>query len=199
MKRRNIKVVLAVITICLLAVTTAACAGQEKDTAGTGEETGTVKEESSGEGKESSDTLLGEFETETLYGEKADQSVFTGADLTMVNIWGTFCGPCIKEMPELGELGRQYADKGVQIVGIISDVNQAENEDAVEIVEATKADFTHLILSDSLRGPIHQLAQAVPTTMFLDKEGRQVGSTYPGARSKEQWALIVDQMLEEVK
>ena len=28
--------------------------------------------------------------------------VFDDADLTVINIWGTFCGPCIQEMPDLG-------------------------------------------------------------------------------------------------
>ena len=52
-------------------------------------------------GSQASKTVFGTFESKTLDGEDVSQDIFSKADLTMVNIWGTFCGPCIKEMPEL--------------------------------------------------------------------------------------------------
>ena len=39
----------------------------------------------------------------------------------MINVWGTDCGPCIQEMPDLAALHEAYADKGVQVVGLVSD------------------------------------------------------------------------------
>ncbi len=42
-------------------------------------------------------------------------------------------------------------------------------------------------------------AQVVPTTIFLDKNGNQVGETYPGAKSKKQWIAVIDKMLEKVQ
>ena len=71
--------------------------------------------------------LFGNFETVTLEGETVTQEIFAEADLNMVNIWGTFCGPCIREMPELGELSDEYADKGVQIIGMLTDVTDPED------------------------------------------------------------------------
>lgn len=119
----------------------------------------------------------------------------------MVNIWGTFCGPCIREMPDLGELSREYADKGFQMVGIISDVSQPEDETALEIVDKTEADYTHLVIPDdaNMQYRILRNAQVVPTTIFLDKNGNQVGETYPGAKSKKQWIAVIDKMLEKVQ
>lgn len=174
------------------------CSGKtnEKDTdqATEAEAAGT---ESATNGQESaSESLFGTFETLTLDGEKATDAVFEEADLTMVNIWGTFCGPCIKEMPDLGELSREYADKGVQIVGMISDVSAPQDETALEIIEHTKADYTHLILSKDLMKGYLGTVQAVPTTVFVDREGKQIGEAYPGAKSKEDWSSILDEMLE---
>ena len=74
--------------------------------------------------------LFGHFDSQTLEGEEVTEEIFANADLTMVNIWGTFCGPCISEMPDLGEIADEYAEKGVQIVGIVSDVTDPENEEA---------------------------------------------------------------------
>ena len=38
----------------------------------------------------------------------------------MVNIWATFCSPCIREMPELAELNEAYGDN-FQVIGIVVD------------------------------------------------------------------------------
>lgn len=143
--------------------------------------------------------VFGEFTSQTLSGEDADQEVFAQADLTMVNIWGTFCGPCIREMPDLGELNKEYADKGFQIVGMISDVNAPENKDALDIIEATGADYTHLILSQDLYINYLSGVQSVPTTIFVDKNGNQVGNVYSGSKSKADWTEIIEKMLETVK
>lgn len=175
------------------------CSGKtnEKDTdQATGAEAAAGTESATNGQESASESLFGTFETLTLDGEKATDAVFEEADLTMVNIWGTFCGPCIKEMPDLGELSREYADKGVQIVGMISDVSAPQDETALEIIEHTKADYTHLILSKDLMKGYLGTVQAVPTTVFVDREGKQIGEAYPGAKSKEDWSSILDEMLE---
>ena len=66
--------------------------------------------------------VLSSFTAQDLNGNQVDQSVLADYQLTMVNIWATFCGPCLSEMPELGEIHAEYADKGVQVVGIVADV-----------------------------------------------------------------------------
>lgn len=155
-----------------------------------------AQDEGAGDAVEKND-VFGEFQTKTLDGEDVDQELFGKSDLTMVNIWGTFCGPCIREMPDLGELSREYADKGFQMVGIISDVSKPGDETALEIVESTEADYTHLVIPKdaNMQYRILKNAQVVPTTIFLDKDGNQIGDTYPGARSKKQWTAIIDEML----
>ncbi|MFR8547070.1 MAG: TlpA family protein disulfide reductase [Lachnospiraceae bacterium] len=147
--------------------------------------------------KAASSGLFGTFEAQTLDGETVTQDIFAQAELTMVNIWGTFCGPCISEMPELGELSREYADKGMQLIGIVSDATDPDNETAHLIIEETKADYQHLVVSESLYYNYLMNVQAVPTTVFVDKQGNQVGEIYTGARSKADWAAIADELLEE--
>lgn len=143
------------------------------------------------------ESLFGTFETITLEGEEANQDIFAEADLSMVNIWATYCGPCIREMPDLGVLAGKYEEQGFQIIGIIADVAEAEEEDAVAIVEYTQADYTHLLMSaDLLQSYVGQV-QVVPTTVFVDKEGKQVGEVYAGSRSEEEWATIIEELLKE--
>jgi len=44
------------------------------------------------------------FETTLLTGETVTQDVFADYDMTVVNVWATWCNPCISEMPELAQL-----------------------------------------------------------------------------------------------
>lgn len=148
--------------------------------------------------------ILSVFSAEDLDGNALDQSILEGHTLTMVNVWATFCTPCISEMPELGELAEEYADKGVQIVGLVSDVldsdgsvSETQLDTAREIVSATSANYTHIVPSVDFYGILYQIT-SVPTTFFVDETGAQVGYAYLGARDKAEWSTIIDEMLAEV-
>lgn len=148
--------------------------------------------------------ILSTFSAEDLDGNALDQSILEGHTLTMVNVWATFCTPCISEMPELGELAEEYADKGVQIVGLVSDVldsdgsvSETQLDTAREIVSATNANYTHIVPSTDFYGILYQIT-SVPTTFFVDETGAQVGYAYLGARDKAEWSTIIDEMLAEV-
>lgn len=138
--------------------------------------------------------VFGMFTAETLDGAEVTQDIFKEADLTMVNIWGTFCGPCIREMPELGEISREYEGQGVQIVGMLCDVYEAGDETALKIVEETKADYIHIVASPDLQNGILRQVQAVPTTVFVDSDGNQVGKAYTGSQDKESWIKIIEEV-----
>lgn len=185
-------------------------AGEVNDAAesGTGEAADSSKKSEAGEGADGTAengaeepqedaAVFGDFQTLTLTGEEASQEIFADADLTMVNIWGTFCGPCLREMPDLGDLSREYADSGFQIVGIITDVTETEDETAMEILEETGADYTHLLISRELYDNYLWQVQVVPTTIFVDSQGKQVG-IYTGSRSKEDWTEIIEEMRGKV-
>lgn len=149
--------------------------------------------------------ILSQFSAQDLEGNSFDQTMLQGHTLTMVNVWATFCTPCINEMPDLGTLAQDYQDKGVQIVGLVSDVltmdgtlDQDQMELAREIVETTSANYTHLVPSEDLYFLLGQIS-SVPTTFFVDENGAQVGGTYIGSKDKDQWQEIIDQLLTEVE
>lgn len=148
------------------------------------------------------DGILSAFETTSISGEAADASIFADYAVTMINVWATFCGPCIQEMPSLKELSEEYAPKGVRVVGLVSDalnydgsISEEQVEAAKEIVDKTGADYLHLLPSKDLTGLLSQI-RGVPTTFFVDHAGRQVGKTYLGAKSQADWGKILDQILE---
>ena len=48
------------------------------------------------------------FEASTIDGEAWNSDKFTNSKLTMINVWGTYCNPCLSEMPDLGEIASEY-------------------------------------------------------------------------------------------
>ncbi len=197
--------------VILFSLTLAACAAPRDEAQNTAAETTPVEtiaaettvseitvSETAGEGK---------FSTFTAYdpdGNEVNGDIFTGYKLTMVNIWGTFCTPCINEMPDLAKLHKDYADKEFQIVGLVADVFSAgkiDEKDArtvKKIIDATGADYKHMLLSKDWNNLIVKNIEGVPTTVFIDEKGNQVGKTVLGSKSYKDWVKIIDKMLEKV-
>ena len=179
--------------ICIFCLLISSCSGS--DNAENNEESNIQQTENS--------AVLSDFSAKDLEGSDIDESILGNYKLTMVNAWATFCGPCINEMPELGELAKSNAENGVQIIGFVTDVlnsdgsvNNEQIELAKEIAEKTGADYTHIVPSQDLFGILMQIT-AVPTTFFVDSSGNLVGKVYSGAKSGEQWQEIIDMTLEE--
>ncbi len=138
-----------------------------------------------------------------LNNSPADETIFKGKRLTMVNIWATFCGPCINEMPDLEKLSKDYASKGFQIVGIVCDVqNENDSEriaEAQKIVKDTGVTYRSLISSPSLNEAKLNTVYSVPETIFLDESGKQIGESYIGSRSYNSWKAVVDELLADLE
>ncbi|KAJ49208.1 putative oxidoreductase, partial [Clostridium tetanomorphum DSM 665] len=62
-----------------------------------------------------------EFKVNDVNDKVVTNDIFKDKKLTMINIWGTFCKPCIDEMPELQDLYNEYGKKDVNIIGVVAD------------------------------------------------------------------------------
>lgn len=150
---------------------------------------------------------LGNFETKDLKGNTVTNSIFADYDLTLVNIWATWCPPCVAEIPELGELVGEMQPKGVNIIGVVIDVvdertmkTDAEVFDkAVEIMDSSNAAYTVLLPDKAMFSATLKSVVSLPTTVFVDKEGAIVGKAVVGAKTKEKWRTEINKYLELVK
>lgn len=147
---------------------------------------------------------FGAFSAEDLAGNTVTEAIFEEAELTVVNLWGTFCPPCIKEMPTLGMLHNELDN--VQFLGIVLDCNdQNGNADAEqvalaqEIMDEAGADYTCLVLNGSLVDVGMANYQYVPTTLFVDSEGNIIGTEVVGAMDEAGWRETIAQRLEEAQ
>lgn len=200
--KQKTSIVFILLAVLLL---TAACSQAEKTPATTKSPQSAASAIPSSPASPESNAVLGTFAATDLDGNRVDQSIFAGHKLTMINIWATFCGPCLGEMPTLGVLHQEYQDRGFQIVGIVTDtmeqdgsISQSQVAVAKEAVEKTGAAYLHLLPSNDLFDAVLNQVYSVPETIFVDEYGKQVGKSYSGARTKAQWRKIIDGLLAEV-
>ena len=142
---------------------------------------------------------LPDFSTTTLAGDTVDSSVFGDAKLTVLNIWATYCTPCVSEMPDLETLSQNYKDKGVQVIGLLADVysNEEKQTLAKEIISSTGVTYPSLLPDQKLDAAVLTYVTGVPTTLFIDSEGT-VLEIISGTRSLETFSEIVDKLLAEL-
>ena len=137
------------------------------------------------------------FEGTDLDGNTVSQEIFTQSKLTMVNVWATYCNPCLSEMPGLGELAAEYDPAEFQLIGIVSDVMEGEDQSLVEsLVQETGANYLHLLANDSIGQAILSSVSAVPTTFFFDGEGAYLGGVV-GSAEKSAWEELIHELLEK--
>ena len=150
-------------------------------------------------------TDLSNLQTKDIDGKEFSSKDFANYDLTMVNVFATWCSPCVQEIPDLAEIQKEMKDKGVNIVGVVTDTmdQTGENREALEkaklIRERSKAEYPFLIPDQSnFNGRLSGI-QAFPETFFVDKKGQIVGETYSGSRNKKAWMEIIEKELAKVK
>ena len=141
------------------------------------------------------------FKTQDLEGNEVTSDIFKNADVTMVNIWATWCGPCKEELPDIGRVAKKYRAKGAQVVAICSDVMEGDDsvlDEAKEIIQDSECDFI-VLRNNSSFDSIFKNIQAFPTTLFFDKNGDLVGDVVIGGRSEAEFEALFEEILAKVK
>lgn len=184
-------------TWIVLAVMLAGCGGGSAADAADREESSQVQEVA----EDQTETSQIDFSCQDMEGNTVSAAVFSESKLTMVNVWATYCNPCLSEMPGLGKLAGKYEPEDFQIIGVISDVQEGADAAAINnaaaLIETTGADYTHLLLNESIYHALLTEVTAVPTTFFVDKNGT-VLDTVIGAMEESAWEEKINGLLEEL-
>ena len=134
-----------------------------------------------------------DFKLRTVKGKLVNLSDFRGK-VVLLNFWGTWCGPCLQEIPDFNKLYSKYNKDGLEILGITVP-RYGPSESDKELIKFMKRwDMDYTILKDingfetqmvmieygqSLGRPI----TGVPTTLIIDRDGYIVKG-YLGPRSE---------------
>lgn len=127
---------------------------------------------------------------------------FTAADLyrnrlTFFTVWNPYCTACIKEMPLLDKLDKEYASSRVRIVGIEGDAWQypQDVEKARAIVKKSGTDFLQLLADGDFTKEILPLMNnAYPVTFMVDGRGI-IRDVHAGTMSEAAWRAWIDTYL----
>ncbi|WP_339511004.1 TlpA disulfide reductase family protein [Pseudomonas sp. RL_15y_Pfl2_60] len=115
-------------------------------------------------------TRLPEVALATLDGQGVNLSDYVGKPL-VVNLWATWCPPCRREMPVLAAAQARHTDVTFLFV------NQGEGQDEISrFLQAGKLTMDNVLIDSGAQlGPLVG-SRALPTTVFYDAQGRQIGS-----------------------
>ena len=128
-----------------------------------------------------------DFLLSDLEGNIIDLSAYSG-QVIMLTFWGTWCGPCRREIPDFIKLYDEYNADGLEIVGVA--VQSGTSDNIKRFTEYYKINYpilTDIEGSESSKtfydyGTVTGVGtRAVPTTFIIDRDGYIV-KTYRGAR-----------------
>ncbi|MEQ1924306.1 MAG: TlpA family protein disulfide reductase [Pyrinomonadaceae bacterium] len=122
---------------------------------------------------------LAEADLEMLDGTKFKISSKKGKVL-LLNIWGTWCGPCRAEMPTLMALQNEYGPKGFEVIGMNIGDGGGTPETVPQItkfVEQMKLNYTIARSPNAVTNEFYKITKqsVVPQTMLVDREGHLRG------------------------
>ena len=141
------------------------------------------------------------FETADLAGNPVNSAeLFSRYELTMVNLWGTFCGPCIQEMPGLEQLNQKMKGRNIAVIGIVVDIegpdDRGQIEEAEDIISSTGVTYMNLLPWEGINEVLPSMY--IPTTYFIDSNGSIVAEAAVGSRSADAYEELIDQVLAQM-
>lgn len=147
-----------------------------------------VKERTNLEGTAKKFGNLKDFACKTLDGKKFELKDLKAYDLTILNFWSTWCGPCVEEMPELADFAAKLPEN-VQFVTVCLDGDEAPKEAKAILKEAgfrgrtiVSGEGDFLIVCDRI--------QYTPTTVLVDSEGNLIGDEMVGVQEDTEKAYL---------
>lgn len=134
------------------------------------------------------------FQCEDQFGNEVTDDIFKDYALTLVNVWGTWCPPCVGELPDLADVHRELLEEGINVIGIVQD-GRDNTETMEQLLEEAEVEYTNLIPSKDLEKEFVSGIKSYPTSFLVDSEGKIVGREIVGARDAEAYKSLLKKEL----
>jgi thiol-disulfide isomerase/thioredoxin len=106
------------------------------------------------------------FTLQDISGNKVSLNDYRGK-VVVINFWATWCGPCLREMPELEKIYQNYCAKNVQILGIAVVSNEKEIPKQIRMTGVTYP----ILLGNKNLIAEYDYFTSMPHTIIIDPEG----------------------------
>jgi thiol-disulfide isomerase/thioredoxin len=127
-----------------------------------------------------------------LFGSEQRLSSFRGR-VVILNFWATWCGPCLREIPDLTVIQNQYAALGVQVVGASAD-KVTEQKVVREFISRMKINFPVWLGATTVEMARFGLGPALPGTAVIGRDGRIV-AVYQGVIKEADLKRLLDKLI----
>ena len=111
-----------------------------------------------------------DFSRTDLAGRTMHLAAYRGK-LVLLNFWASWCGPCLKEMPQFVLWQRDYQARGLQIIGVSMD----DGPRPVEALLARHPVNYPIVMGDASLGETFGGVLGLPLSYLIDPSGRIVG------------------------
>ncbi|SKC11646.1 AhpC/TSA family protein [Soonwooa buanensis] len=134
----------------------------------------------------------------TFENSNFQNEILNSDKLTCINIWATWCVPCVEEMPELNKIKAEFESKNVQFASLSIDTDSAKLQKFIDSKKFHFEDLTlvnvkykNAILNFLEKKPLNfeNTTQAIPLT-YLVKNGKVIHKIEGGTDATELRKLI---------
>lgn len=112
--------------------------------------------------------------------------------VVVINFWATWCAPCKKEIPDLSKLYLKFKDKGIVMLGVLTNDNPTDDE-LLNFTSDYELEFPVVRQTSDILVSFNY-PQALPTTFIYDRSGRRVGKPRVGAIRPDELAATLEKL-----
>jgi len=131
-----------------------------------------------------------DFKAPDLDGKIRYSGEWLGQQPVVVNVWGTWCPPCRREIPDLVRVYNEYRDQGIEMVGLAVRDTPAKVR---KFSAQNGMEWVMLVASPQTMNTLGRIS-GVPTTIFFDREGNEV-ERFVGPRTYEVFKETFEKIL----
>jgi len=134
-----------------------------------------------------------------LDGKEVSFKEYTKDKVVFLNFWGTWCGPCRREIPDIIEVFQDLKNKDFVVVGIPQERDPATAQEKMDKVkafaEANGIPYLNVVDAKRTLGASYGGINAVPTTFIIDKKGK-IAESIVGGQNKEAFMHSINRVLK---
>lgn len=120
----------------------------------------------------------------------------------VVDLWATWCGPCVRAMPHLSELQNKYAEQGLRVIAVSIDTGDSAHEQVERFLERRSEDISFDVALDTGETKAAWLdasgRDSIPSTYVVNREGTVAWIGNPNTPEGEFGEPVIDRVLREV-
>lgn len=141
-----------------------------------------------------------EFTAETVTGEKVNFPKGYAGKIVMLDIWATWCAPCIMDIPHLKKAHDQWHDAGFEIIGISVD-DRDKMKTFKQLIADKNVSWGQIAEGDGIQGRLGSMFEvtAVPFMLLVDGDTGKIIGTTKDLRGEKLSAFIGDQIQKKKK